>query len=198
MPAASPRLYAPVFALLLVFGLAACQATPERPRLQPVTFEDRPPIVLDVAEVRVSQAYAPPMEAPYVEHLFPDPPAHAAERWARQRLAARGDRGTATFTVLDASVEEVELETASGLRGWLTTEPGQRYEARLELRMDMERGGESASLTVSGRRTTSLQEGVTLNERDEAWHRLVQRLMDDIDGQLQSSLSEGFPQFVGR
>lgn len=196
MSAVSSRVFAPVAALLLAFALSACQATPERPQLEPISFEDQPPIALDVAEVRVSQAYTAPMEPPHVEHLFPDPPARAAERWAQQRLAARGDRGSATVTVVDASVEEVELETKGGLSGWLTTEPGERYEARLEIRMDLERGGESASLTVSGQRTTSLREGATLNERDEAWHQLTRQLVRDIDGQIESSLRDGFPQFL--
>lgn len=196
MSAALSRIAAPGFALLLAFGLAACQSAPERPSLEPISFDDQPAIGLNVAEIRTAQTYEPPMEDPYVEHLFPDPPARAAKRWARERLEARGSRGTATFTVEEASVEQVPLETEGGLTGWLTTEPGTRYEALLTVRLEAERGGESASLTVTGERTTSLREGATLNEREETWHALTRRLMQDVDARLESALREGFPKFT--
>jgi len=40
----------------------------------PAVVAERQPIRLDVAEIQVIGAYAPPRERPHVEHLFPTPP----------------------------------------------------------------------------------------------------------------------------
>jgi len=187
-----------LLAVLLAAGLAACATPPERPEFPMPRFDDRPPIALDVAKLRIEQRYEPTLEPPFVEHLMPVSPGAAARQWAEDRLRAGGGEGRATFVITDASVKEVPLETTEGIQGWFTTEPAERYEARLEVRLEATRGNETGSLRVKAERATAVQEGASLNERETVWYELVTKLMDDFDAQMDESLSGSFEQFVRR
>jgi len=187
-----------VAAVLFVAGLAACATPPDRPEFPMPRFDDRAPIALDVAKLRIEQRYEPTLEPPFVEHLMPVSPGAAARQWAEDRLRAGGSEGRATFAIVDASVKEVPLETTEGIQGWFTTEPAERYEARLEVRLEAARGGETGSLRVKAERATAVQEGASLNERETVWYELVTKLMDDFDAQMDESLSVSFEPFVRR
>ena len=70
-------------ALLGFLGaLSACTIGAERPSYPELTWGHLPPITLDVAEIEIIDASPAPGASPHVEHLFPLPPAKAAERWA--------------------------------------------------------------------------------------------------------------------
>lgn len=187
-----------LLAVLLAAGLAACAAPPDRPEFPMPRFDDRPPIALDVARLRIEQRYEPTLEPPFVEHLMPVSPGAAARQWAEDRLRAGGGEGRATFVITDASVKEIPLETTEGIQGWFTTEPAERYEARLEVRLEATRGNETGNLRVKAERATAVQEGASLNERETVWYELVTKLMEDFDAQMEESLSGSFEPFVRR
>lgn len=196
MPTLRRRRFAASAALAGVLLLAGCAAPPQRPNFPTPRFDDRAAIPLDVAELRVEQSYELPMEPPNVEHLMPVSPGAAARQWARDRLRSAGDTGTATFAIVDASVREVPLETKGGVSGWFTTEPSERYEARLEVRLTVDRPDASGKLRVKAERATSVQEGASLNERELVWYEMVNKLLDDFDSQIEASLNQSFGQFV--
>jgi hypothetical protein len=177
-------------------ALAGCATAPESPDFDVPRYDDRPPIRLDVAEIRVVESYSPPLEKPNVEHLVPVSPATAARRWAKDRLRAVGDAGTATLDIVDGAVIETGVETEGGLTGFLTTEPEARYTARLELAMRVERPRDSGQVRVRGTRSTGVLEGASINERERTLHLLVTNLMDDLDGQMSTTLAETFDQYI--
>lgn len=193
---AMPSALRPLAAALLLaaLGLAACATPPERNRFADITFEHLPDMELAVADIEVVDAYRPPLEEPYVEHLFPVKPAAAAERWARDRLVATGAAGTAVYTVEVGSVTEEELETSGGLAGLFTSEPAQRYEARVRVRMEIRGTGDEMSVEV--RRTASVPEGASLNERERVWYELVDKLMSDLNGQLEKTIRKTFARYL--
>jgi hypothetical protein len=175
---------------------AGCTTPPETPDLSVPRYEDRPPIRLDVADIRVVQSYNPPLKKPNVEHMAPVSPADAARQWARDRLRAVGTQGTATLDIVNAAVTEHGVETESGLSGFLTTEPEAEYTARLALVLRVERAMDSGQVRVRGSRGTGILEGASIHEREKTLHGLVVKLMDDIDAQVDETLAESFGKYV--
>lgn len=185
-----------VMPLMLVVTLVGACQTPPQQAFDRLTYTHLEPISLNAAEVLVVQDYASPMSAPYVEHRFPVRPADAAQQWARDRLRADGGAGTATFTVHEASAREVEVERTEGWRGMFVTEPGERYEAELRVTLAVERGNESARISVTGQRSATLQENATVAQREQAWYDLVRNLMDDINERMERSLRNNSADFL--
>lgn len=181
-----PRLAIVLFAL----AVTACTQTPPAARLPELGFAHLPPIRLDVGSIDVVQAYNPPMRAPNVEHQLPVSPATAAERWARDRLQAGGSRGVARFTVLDASVTERPLETKKGITGFFTTEPAERYEATLDVGLDIlgPAGERLAQIEARANRVAAIAEDASLNQRQRAQFELVESLMHDLNAELERQI----------
>jgi hypothetical protein len=192
----APTRWIAALAVTAGFLAAACTTPPESPDFPVPRYTEKPPIKLDVADIRVQQSYEPPLKAPNVEHLVPLRPADAARQWAQDRLEAVGETGTATLDIVDASVTQKGVETEGGIGGWLTTEPEARYTASMELAMRIERPTDSGSARVRGVRGTGVLEGSSIHEREKVVYRLVKNLMDDLDGQMQTTLTDSLGTYV--
>ena len=177
-------------AIMLLF-VAACQVSPEGPRYPELRFTDTPPIRLDVAEIEYAEEYLPPQAEPNVDHYFPVSPAASVRNWSNDRLVAAGSSGRARVTLVDASVIEVALEATTGLTGTFTTDQAERYEARVEVRVEIfdGAGNQVGQAKMAAKRSQTAAEGITLNERDALWYALTQALMEDVDRELELTIS---------
>ncbi len=177
--------------------LVGCEITPERNVYPELTYQHLDPIRLDVRDIVVEQAYAPPLAEPNVDHDFPVKPMDAAARWAQDRLVAAGATRTATFVIRDAAVVEVPLEQSEGVTGAFTTDQSERYDAHMEVQIVIrdDRGWEEANLITEVTRTMTVAEDVTLNEREKAWYSLTEKLMVDMDQRLAESIEENFQRY---
>lgn len=178
--------------------MAGCNTPPERYEFPELTYTHLPPIRLDVAVIDVIDSYHPPMAAPNVEHLFPTPPARAMERWARDRLVAAGTNGGALFTIIRADVIEVPLERTTGIKGVFTTDQSYRYDATLQIKMDAENtsGLRRATITAEARRSRSVEEDMTLNQRERLWFDMTELLMRDIGAEIEKQLQTYMAPFL--
>jgi len=183
-----------VFAAAL--GLAACTMDPPSDEFPVPRHTEKPPVRLDVAEIRVETRYEPPMQAPNVEHEAPVSPARAAEQWAEDRLRAAGSRGTATVAITQGGIVREELETEGGITGFFTSEPALRYTADLTIAVAMQHPNRDATVRITASRSTAVQEGASLHERDSALHTLVTKLIDDAGGRLAETLETNADGFV--
>lgn len=185
-----------VLALVALAGaLASCTSPPPAPTFPDIHFTGEAPIKLAVSNVAVQSDFRPSYQAPHVEHLFPVPPQHAMENWARDRLVAAGGNATARFVIENASVVEVQLKkTNEGITGAFTKEPAQRYDATLAARLDIldMRGMPVRSVEVKVTRSQSVLEGITPNDREKAWYAMTQGLMQDFDQQMSTQISAHF------
>jgi hypothetical protein len=165
--------------------LAACAESPP-PELPDLTFTHLRPIRFDVSTVQVVESYRPPARKPNVEHLFPVPPALAAERWAKDRLRAAGPGGTARFEVLRGDVVEVPRGSAD------------RYEAVLEVRLALASadGRRTGEVSARASRTQTVERDATLDERERVWFDMTDALMRDLDAQLERQIAEHLQAFL--
>ncbi|HUZ71393.1 MAG TPA: hypothetical protein VMU87_00280 [Stellaceae bacterium] len=186
-----PRLMLGAGLLALV---AACTTPPPHPTYPALRFTAEPPIRLEVAGIDVRDDYQPPMRAPNVDHLFPVPPMRAAETWAHDRLQATGTTGRAVFILRKASVVEIKLPVKEGLTGALTTQPAERYDLTLQATVEIvDANGlpvRTANVTVT--RSQSLLQGVTPNQRDQAWYDMTKAAMADFDKQMETEIRNNF------
>ena len=123
--------------LLLALVLAACTPPPQSREFPRITFAHLPQIALNVGSVEVRNGYLSPAAAPNVEHLFPVSPAAAALEWARSRFRAAGGSEEARITLRRASVVEVPLARTGGVAGLFRVEQSERYDAVLDVKMEM-------------------------------------------------------------
>jgi hypothetical protein len=182
----------------VLFPLAACELTPPRPEYPPFSYADRAPLRFDVAEIAIEQAYKPSSEAPNVELLFPLRPDQAAAGWARDRLAAAGSARRLRFVVRDAAVTETALETKTGLTGAMTIDQSERYDATLAVEVQIIEDGGFVTGTANAqvRRSITVAEDASLNDREGTWYRLTKTLMDDMNAQLEQVLKRVFFRFL--
>jgi len=187
-----------VAAVALVLAACAAQAPP-RGTFPPITFQGSAPIRLDVRDISIVQDYRPPAAAPNVDHLFPVPPLDAALAWGRERLVAAGTTGRrAEYVVRDASVVEVPLKKSGGLKGLVTTEQSERYDARIavELRLLDDGGRVAGTAEAEAVRSRSVPENITLNEREKVWYEMTREIMTELDGRLEETIRTVFFPYV--
>ena len=174
--------------------LAACTTEPPAPSgPRSVTFEAREPIRIPVAFVAVDAHFTPPGRAPNIEHLHKVTPETVARSWAQARLVATGGPGTASLAILDGSVVSEELEKKGGLTGMFGDQQDVRLKARLKAKLTVERPGAdggSASWTgeVDAHAERTVLESASLNDRDEAYGKLMQSLATKFDEALTAEI----------
>lgn len=178
--------------------LAACPPPPPRPNYPDITFSNRPPINLDVAEIKVDVPYIEPLESPHVGESFPVPPLRAARNWAQQRLRAVGRRGSVTVTIVEASAVEAELKQAGGLKGLFTKQQAQRYDVtiNMEILAVDPVGPRSARAAAQVKRSTTVPENADLNEREEIQYKLTKDAMDEFDKAMEGQIRRQLAGFV--
>jgi hypothetical protein len=181
-----------------VAALTACDTPPMRQSFATLTFQDRPQIRLDVAQIEIVQAYKAPGVAPNVDHLFPQKPADVAAAWGRDVLRAVGQRGMATYTIVDASATETALPRSGGLTQVFRTEQSDRYDLHIEVKLDIGNPllAKTGQVTAAVNRTQTVAEDMTLNQREAVWFQMTESAMRELDQKLETAIREKLTAFV--
>ncbi len=187
-----------VFALVLLGILAGCASPPARPSFPDIRFTNEKRLRIDAGSIEVVKDFRPSFKPPEVEHLFPIPPELAVENWVHDRLEAGGTGRRVVVHILDASVRETELPKTQGLRGAFTTDQAERYDAAVEVRIDLlnERGFPERTVTAKASRSQSVPEGITPNQRDQAWYDMTRAMMSYLDQELEHQIRDNFTFYV--
>jgi hypothetical protein len=178
--------------------LAGCASPPPRPSFPDIRFTSEPVLRIDAASIEVIKDFRPSFKSPQVEHLFPIPPELAIENWVHDRLQATGTRRRVIVHIIDASVREVVLPKTPGLRGTFTTDQAERYDGAVEVRIDLvdERGFPERTVTAKATRSQSVAEGITANQRDQAWYDMTRAMMSSLDHELERQIRANFTFYV--
>jgi hypothetical protein len=179
-------------------SLAACDTPPMRQSYATLTFQDRPPIRLDVAEIEIVQAYKAPGVAPHVDHLFPQKPADVAANWGRDVLRAVGQHGQATYTIVDASATDTPLPRSGGLTQMFKTEQSDRYDLHIAVKLEVGNPALASTgyVTAEAFRSQTVAENMTLNQREAVWFQMTESAMRELDGKLEAAIKDKLRVFV--
>ena len=187
---------------VLVFGgllLAACQAPlPPPPVYREITFTNESPIALNVASIEVDDEYIPPLKRPNVDQEFPVRIAAVARRWAHDRLSAVGGERTARVIIKDASAVAVDLPKSVGLRGAFTNDQAVRYDARVEMIVEIrdDRGFPLATISATSLRSRSVTNDITLNDRDRVFYDMTAAMMRYEAAALARNIHRYMPAYI--
>ena len=186
-----------LLAAALAALLSGCGGSEPPPEKYPAfSWTHLPPIKLDVDKIVVAGAYTPSVVSPHVETLAPRSLLASAEDWARQRLEADGDEGTARFIVTDASIVEERLPPQESLASGASGERDRRYVGHIAVRLEIrdDTGTVVAETAAEGTRTRTLPQDVKDSDVDEAWYLIVQGTMLDLNAELERNI----PFYLGR
>jgi len=188
-----------LFLSMVAAGLAAGCARPDPTvRFADLTFTGRSPIALDVAMLEVVDEYRMPLADPNVEHRAPLAPSAAAERWARDVLRASGPSGRAVLRITKGSLVESRLKTTPGVKGWITVDQAERFDASIEGRLDLY-GGDGRPLGNAEAQATRYQtiaEDASLNDRQKLWYALVEATVNDFAGSMERAIRDKLAPYV--
>ncbi len=179
--------------------LAGCaQPPPTGPRFPDITFQQLGKYTFAVGRIEIVREYQPPLRAPNVDHLFPEPPMKMAEQWARDRLVAAGGPGELRYVIKRASVVEAELPRTTGIRGAFTKDQAQRYDAVVEVELEVrnERGYRDGIVTARAERRQSVGEDVSLAGRERTWFAMTEALARDLNDELSRNIEAQLPRFL--
>jgi hypothetical protein len=178
--------------------LAACDTPPMRQSYATLTFQDRPQIRLDVAQIEIVQAYQAPGVAPHVDHLFPQKPVDVATSWGRDVLRAVGQRGQATYTILDASATDTELPRSTGLTQMFKTEQSNRYDLHIAVKLEVGNPqlATTGVVTADAFRSQTVAENMTMNQREAVWFQMTESAMRELDGKFETAIKDKLRVFV--
>lgn len=181
-----------VAALLAAPVITACD-TPRAQTFPDITFANLHPITLDVANIQTANGFRSTMAAPNAEFRFPVQPQAAMQRWAKDRLRTTGTgRDGAVFTIVDASVKEVQLAIDQDLKAKFTKEQSQRYEMRLEARLEIFDGRGLSAGNVAGTvtRSQTIREDASLNDREKIWYEMTEAAMKDFNAEMEKNIRQ--------
>ena len=156
-----------------------------------ITFVNSPSIAIDVQQVEIAREYVARGAKPNVEHLFPVTPNDAVTRWVGDRLVPVGRSRLVRVVVKDASVVEVPLEKTGGIKGWFTTDQAERYDATMEVVVEIRSDvGRDAYASARIKRSQTIEEGASPAKRREVWYAMTEKLMADLDRELERSMRQ--------
>ncbi len=184
-------------AAALFLLLAACE-TPAPPQFPDFTFDHKPPIRLDVADIQFVAEYVPPQTPPNVEHLFPVRPSAAVRRWVADRLQAGGVTRTARVTLVEAGAIETALKTKQGIVGVFTKDQSERYDMTVIVRVEIvnDRGQTEGHAQAVVNRSRTVPEGITINDRDVVWYQMTGDVMQALDAELEQTIRNYLVRFL--
>jgi hypothetical protein len=109
-----------------------------------------PQFNLAVAEIKIVPAYAPGPGAT-AEQAVPFAPSAALETWAKTHVQARGRQGQAWIVIRDASISAKPVPARTrDPRDWVRRQPVERYDAVLELEVQIkDDSGRTRAQTVA-------------------------------------------------
>lgn len=183
---------------LLALGLAGCVPPPEPTSWPDIRFTDKPPIRFDVAKIVIETPYIEPIDPPHVGEQFPVSPTRAARNWAEDRLRAVGRRGTLTVTIRESGAVEERLEPSTGLKALFTKEQTERYTVTIDVSVKAldPVGPRSATATARTRKSTTVREDATLDEREQIWYDLTKDTMADFDSAMTRQIRSALADFL--
>lgn len=183
---------------IVIFGLAACTTTPEKPTYADITFSHLSPIKLNVGEIKVVNEFKSTLKSPHVEHELPVKIDQSIIRWSKDRLQAVGGSGAyAILTIKDASAVEAAMEKSKGLKGVFTNDQSELYTFHVAVELKIvEVNGSKGLATAESKRSKSVPEDITINNREKMYFEQTELILQDFDAEMEKNIRAFLSEFI--
>ena len=176
--------------ICLAIFLAGCETNVTPQSFPEMTFHHLAPIQLNVVDVQFLSDTKASSDASNIAFTFPTPPAVGLKRWAKDRIRAVGSTATARFVIHEASAKEISLRVDRGIGGLFKVEQLDRYDAIVEASLEIydSRGVRRAFALARAKRSITIREDTTQEDRQRIWFELIERLMADFDRTMENNI----------
>jgi hypothetical protein len=178
---------------LTVLFLSACSSgEPGTPPLK-LDYSQFGKINLDIQNVTIVDRDAGP-SAQSVS--FQPSIGNAVRQWANDRLQGVGTSGQGIVEIKDANVTALSLATEGGFDNWFKRQQASKYVGHVSVEIEVKGRGGYGVATAEASRTVTLPEDPSDMERHEAYNRLIEGMMADLNANLDQSIHEHLQDFI--
>jgi hypothetical protein len=170
----------------LALFLASCSSV-QMPEPVGLAYLSNKPLRLNVARVEVVKQYQSSSKPPHVENELPVPPTAMIQQWAQDRLLPVGKGGGhAVVTIEEASVVEKSLKGPGGLKKVFTSNPSEEYEAKMSVKIEIfdEFGNAKGFAYARAQGSRTVADNLTLGQRRLIWINMMEKIMNNLDEEL--------------
>lgn len=187
-----------VFFACLAFVLTACAPSVQLPEPIGLAYLSQKPIALNVARVEVIKKYQSSSTPPHVENDFPVPPVAMIQQWVQDRLLPVGKAGYAVVTIEEASVIEEALPVTRGLHGLFTVDQSEQYKAKMSVKIEIfdDAGNPKNFAYARAQGSRTIAENVTLGQRRKIWINMMEKIMNNLDEELEKNVKSYLSQYL--
>ena len=176
--------------------VAACETQVESRNFAQISFAHLHPIKLNVAKIDVKEPRVEPPGNGNIEHELPVSLRGTALRWARERLQAVGQTGSAVVAIVRADFREERLKKTTGVKGIFTTDQVERYEAALTISVSITEPNGSARARAKGSRSKTVPEDASLADREKVWFSMTEKLVKAVDAEMEKRIRQNLQYYI--
>lgn len=181
-----------VFSVLMLLG--ACASEPPAKPVTPLTLDYTRlgPIKIAVSKLDFINHSPLVPAADAVPVTFKPQLADAAYRWGLDRLQPVSAEGNAVYNIVNATLTRTKLPQGGGIGSWFTRQPAEKWAAAMTVRLQVTNatGGFSGHAEATVTRSTTLPEGATASEQENAYRRILLGLMDDLNSAMTTAMQQ--------
>ncbi len=182
--------------IILSLLLAGCANEPN-PAPFLISYSNLGKITFNVGSIYVVDRSGGPLtQPPYADTQFRPSIMEAVHRWEADRLQANGNSGQADFIIKDANVVQEKLATQSGMGEWFTRQQGVKYTAHASVEIDAKGPTAYGLASAEASRSITVMEDPSEEEKQNAWHTLLDGLMSDLNHNLEASIRAHLQNFI--
>jgi hypothetical protein len=178
-----------ILACLVV--LSSCADAPPPP--VKLEVDDSPKVNLDVLTITVIDRSVQLGDTLYTANNFQPTIANAIRQWVTDKLVAVGTTGEAIVAIRDASLKAQALSHADD---WFTRQQASKYMGHAEVEIDVTGREGRAQVTAEASRFETLPETPTAPERQNAYTKVLNGLMRDLNANLRNGIRDHLGAFV--
>lgn len=182
----------------LIFLLAACTPAAQLPEPIGLAYLSNKPIRLDVARIEVVKKYKSSSQPPHVENDFPVPPIAMIQQWVQDRLVPVGKTGHAVVTIEEASIIETPLKGTKGFKGMFTVDQSEQYDAKMTVKIEIfdDFGNAKGYAYARTQGSRTIAENFTLGQRRKVWIVMMEKIMNNLDEELDRNVRGYLGQYI--
>lgn len=178
--------------------LTACSPSAELPPPVGLNYLANKPLRLNVARVEVIKKYQSSSTPPHVENNFPIPPVAMIQQWVQDRLLPVGKAGYAVVTIEEASVIETSLKGTPGFKGMFTVDQSEQYDANMSVKIEIfdDQGNLKCFAYARTKGSRTIGENLTLGQRRKVWIVMMEKIMNNLDAELDFNVKKYLQNYV--
>jgi hypothetical protein len=157
------------------------------------------PLQFNVKNIDVVNSYVAPKKEPHVDHLMSYTLDDALVEWAHHRLRPTPHtHGYGVVVVETASIKRKPLPKKNGIMTTFTRQESDEYEAHGAVRMDFmdRRGYPIGAVFARSKHMQTVLEGITPDQLQHVWASLSQKVVDDLNNQIEKNIRREIPRLL--